>query len=141
MRMAGTARFDLVRKYGAHSYKRTTAPSTNLTGPLGISPIAALASSSSSGSSVNVHASSPPYSFGRSAGCTSSQRVGPGSLPRTWILFRVFSSNQPCQIRAWDRKRNHNTQHGAQSRTLIQPQIVGKKPGELTTAMECSVSG
>ena len=39
---------------------RTTLPSTKRTGPLGISPISALAASSSAGSSSNFQSSSPP---------------------------------------------------------------------------------
>ena len=75
----------------------STRPSTKTAGPLGISPPTAfLASSSKLGSSSNIHSSSPPYALGRF--CTSMRvcSVGPGSLPRTYILFRVPSSNQPC---------------------------------------------
>ena len=75
----------------------STCPSTKITGPLGISPPTAfLASSSKLGSSSNAHSSSPPYALGRFCASMRVHSVGPGSLPRTYILFRVPSSNQPC---------------------------------------------
>ena len=75
----------------------STRPSTKVAGPLGISPPTAfLASSSKLGSSSNVHSSSPPYALGRFCASMRVHSVGPGSLPRTYILFRVPSSNQPC---------------------------------------------
>lgn len=75
----------------------STCPSTKIVGPLGISPPTAfLASSSKLGSSSNVHSSSPPYALGRFCASMRVHNVGPGSLPRTYILFRVPSSNQPC---------------------------------------------
>lgn len=98
----------------------STRPSTKTAGPFGISPPTAFpASSSKLGSSSNVHSSSPPYALGRFCASIRVRSVGPGSLPRTYILFRVPSSNQPL---------NH-------------PQIVGKYEGELTTTTIPSVSG
>ena len=103
----------------------STRPSTKMAGPLGISPLTALlASSSKLGSSSNVHSSSPPYALGRFCASMRVHSVGPASLPRTYILFRVPSSNQPCVSSFMFKRR---ADEGERERDYLDPPPNGRK--------------